>query len=266
MKSLIGTVDLDIEGYISTERQRDLSIKFHWGHNHHFNDDYFIPGRMADRHVNVMSEFFSGFNLADDHFRHKQVLDIGCWTGGTTLMLAALGADNIVAVEEVKKYAAASNFLFNNVYNMDHLKCLDASIYSLNDLGENFNSVFCPGVIYHLSDPVLALRIMYNSLKEGGDIFIESAGYKSEENICKYDGNSIYHKKAPEIQNAENLNRGGWNWFLPSPACLELWLLEAGFDEVTCYWSDYSNRVYGHAVKTDWRPITRAGFSRTDVQ
>ena len=35
---------------------------------------------------------------------------------------------------------------------------------------------FTRGVIYHVTDPVLSLRILFNALKDGGRIFVETMG------------------------------------------------------------------------------------------
>ena len=37
IEGLIGTIDSEIEGYDDPTVQRDLSIRFHWGHNHDFS-------------------------------------------------------------------------------------------------------------------------------------------------------------------------------------------------------------------------------------
>jgi hypothetical protein len=83
-------------------------------------------------------------------------------------------------------------------------------------------------VIYHLSDPLLALRIIYNSLKVNGKILIESEGLESDESICRFDGSLII-----QSGSKRDLDRGGWNWFIPSPLALERMMIEAGFDHVT---------------------------------
>ena len=97
------TVDSQCEGYgdAELEQQRDLSVKFHWGHNHDFGD-FQLQGRMADRHIDLLANFISFFPVSLAYFQGKQVFDIGCWTGGTALLLAALGS-NVHAIEEVKK-------------------------------------------------------------------------------------------------------------------------------------------------------------------
>src|SRR5258706_11322705 len=47
IQSKIGMIDGESEGYSEDEieQQRDLSVKFHWGHNHDFGD-FKLEGRM----------------------------------------------------------------------------------------------------------------------------------------------------------------------------------------------------------------------------
>lgn len=109
--SKIGSIDYKSEGYMEDEfdKQRDLSIKFHWGHNHNFGE-FYLPGMMGDRHINVLANFITLFPVSLESFHRKRVFDIGCWTGGTTLLLSALGS-KVFAIEEVKKYVEMVEFL-----------------------------------------------------------------------------------------------------------------------------------------------------------
>lgn len=257
--SRIGTIDWQSEGYDSPESQRDLSIKFHWGHDHRFADDLAIEGRMGIRHLRLMAEFLTAFGLPEDHFAGRRVLDVGCWTGGTTLSLKMLGAAGILAIEEVRKYAEAAHELVNGIFGFSDVDCRAVSLYSLDD--GSFDSVYVPGVVYHLSDPVLGLRRMFNRLRDGGDIFVESATFRSDKPVCLFEGNRVFHKDGSE----QDLNRGGWNWFLPSAPCLELWMREAGFDDVRVFHSPVTQRVFGHGVRRKFRQITRAGLSVPDI-
>ena len=104
----LGVEDAAGEGFDEggAARQRDLSIKFHWGHNHDFGD-FYLEGRMGDRHLSVLASFCRLFPVSPELFDRKDVLDVGCWTGGTSLLLVALGS-RVVALEEVRKYAATA--------------------------------------------------------------------------------------------------------------------------------------------------------------
>ncbi|MBE8232087.1 MAG: DUF1698 domain-containing protein [Endozoicomonadaceae bacterium] len=259
--SKIGVIDTELENYSPDELdyQRDLSIKFHWGHNHDFGD-FKIAGRMEDRHIDVMTNFISLFPITINNFLDKTVFDIGCWTGGTALMLASLGS-RVTAIEEVVKYAQTAEMLCNHFGLEKHIQVISKSLYQCNSkqLLNRFDIVHFPGVIYHLSDPILALRILFNSLKIGGKILIESEGIDHPEPFCRFDGASIITQGSKK-----EMNRGGWNWFLPSPSALDRMLREVGFENVETVMHKQS-RVYGYGEKIAHHGICKAGLSVTEI-
>ena len=258
LQSAIGVVDGRSEGYCDEEleQQRDLTLKFHWGHNHDFGD-FRLEGRMRDRHIDVLANFITLFPIGVDDFKGKSVFDIGCWTGGTTLLLATL-ANRVLAIEEVRKYADMASYLAKAFGLDDRVSVKPTSIYDCvpEEFHDRFNIVFCPGVIYHLSDPVLALRILFNSLKEGGIILIESAGINHPRPVCRFEGSRVYG-----FGTKNELNRSGWNWFVPSPSALDRMMREAGFDHTQTVWHYGTSRVYGYGKKTSQVGVCKAGLS-----
>ena len=264
LKAKIGVVDPESENYSLDEvsKQRDLSVKFHWGHNHDFGS-FNLEGRMGDRHINLMLRFLSIFPVSLSDLSNKSILDVGRWTGGTTLLLAALD-NHVLAIEEVKKYADTVSFLVNSFGISDRVSVNPLSIYECNSVKfhEKYDVVYFPGVIYHLSDPVLALRILFNALKVGGCILVESAGLASSEPLCRFEGNLIYHDSG----DVGDLNRGGWNWFLPSASALFRMMREAGFDEVDTKWDADTQRVFGYAKKNSKVSMCKAGFSVPSIK
>lgn len=260
IESQIGTIDATTEGYAEEERdrQRDLSIKFHWGHNHDFGT-FRLSGRMRDHHITLLRDFCSLFRITPDDFSRRDVLDIGCWTGGTSLLLAAVGA-KVVAVEEVRKYARMVTFLSKSFGVEDQLRAVPVSLYSCNsdEFHDRFDIVYFPGVLYHLSDPVLALRILYNTCKVGGTILVQTQGIRSSKPYCLFEGSSVYKRGSKE-----DLSRGGWNWFRPSAPALSRMLAEAGFAEITTRY--FRNTIYAIAKKTARVGICRAGLSVPDI-
>lgn len=262
VQSRIGIDDAGAEGYSveDLDRQRDFSIRFRWGHNHDFGT-FAMAGEMRDRHIELMANFLSLFALSPEHFRGKDVLDVGCWTGGTTLLLAALGA-NVVALEEVRKYAGTAQFLATSFGLGARVAVRPLSIYGCNTdtFRERFDTVYFPGVIYHLSDPLIALRILFNALKPSGDIFVESAGIDVDEPYCRFDGSLVVTHGSRESRN-----RAGWNWFMPSPSALGRMMREAGFDEVRSVWHAPTGRVFAYGRKLARVPICRAGLSVPEI-
>ncbi|WP_323783849.1 DUF1698 domain-containing protein [Thalassovita sp.] len=259
--SQIGSVDFAIEGYKSSERQRDLSIKFVWGHDHRFAEDINVPGQMKDRHLMLISEFYEGFGIKDSHFKDRDVLDVGCWTGGTTLTLKMLGAKKVHAIEEVKKYAYAAKSLCCEIYGFNDVEVSATSLYNFEE--SKFDTIYFPGVVYHLSDPVLGLRRLYNRLHDGGDIFVESFGIFDDGQFCRFDSN-IPNGSG----NKSDLNRSGWNWFVPSAKCLGAWMEVAGFEDVEVFASNVTGycRVFGHGRRKSFKDITRAGLAVPDIE
>lgn len=252
--SKIGSINNIADSYVDRTKQRDLSIKFHWGHNHNFGNDFELNGSMQNRHINVLSDFVDQFGLSLN-LSGKKVLDIGVWTGGTSLLLAAMGAD-VVAIEEVKKYAETVNYLAHAFGIEKKLVCHSLSLYEfLPQIHDEFDIVIYPGVVYHVTDPLLSLRLIFSALKDSGRVFIESHGNASQESICYYEGPSIFHGG-----KQEELDRRGWNYFIPSRSCLQQWFSDAGFQE-TQIGPLVNFRLKGVATRHYFQDFCRAGIS-----
>jgi 2-polyprenyl-3-methyl-5-hydroxy-6-metoxy-1,4-benzoquinol methylase len=253
-------VDAQAEGYINPSKQRDLSIKFHWGHNHDFGD-FQLEGQMRDRHLELITLFTNGFDLSPKSYQGLRILDIGAWTGGVSLLLSALGAE-VVAVEEVKKYADTLEYL-KTAFDIKTLDVRHMSLYDCDnpEFFDSFDLVFYAGVIYHVTDPILSLRILFNTLKDGGVCFVESATINSAEKIIKYHGPERVFKGTVEKQN-----RSGWNWFIPSPVTLQQMMYDVGFNEADVAMNYNQQRVFGVAKRHQHIDMLRAGLARPNIR
>jgi len=232
------------EGYSEEEMvvQREFSINFTFGHNHDFGS-FYLKGAMGDRHLQVVERFIDVLGLPMD-LTDKHLLDVGIWCGGTTLLFAGMGA-KIYAFEEVRKYAGCAQYL---AYIFDDLipnrpNILHKSIYDCN-YENKFNIVACSGVLYHLTDIILALRIMFNSLKDGGELYIETA-FTDE-------------ISSGALQYARTK---GSNWFIPGHQALHAMVSDVGFEIVNGFpWK--KDRYLLKAVREEWKPMMKAGLSR----
>jgi len=248
------------EKYEDEENQNLHMIKFFWGHDHDFGG-FKVSGLMGTRHIWMLSRFFDHFGVDPSAIRSKHILDIGCWTGGVSLILNKLGG-RVLAIDEIRKYIDALRYLVTS-FGLEDLECESLSLYNLDrpDLANKFDIVFCLGVVYHISDPIIGLRRIYNVMKPGALLCMETMSTNSAECIWKYEGPSRRRKAF------------GWNWLIPSPRAIFQLLEDTGFEEikvgdgiaefsVTCENDPMGpNRCFAVARKKEYHSICQAGLS-----
>lgn len=219
---------------------------FTWGHNHDFGFSATRAGAMENRHIEITTESLQ-MGFLPENLEGQRVLDIGCWSGGDLLILAGMGA-NVIATEEHPRSAQSARAL------MELVNCpgdvIERSAYQDNsEWRQSFDIVYCSGVLYHVTDPVLLLRICFSYLKPGGRLIIETKAWPdSTESGCHYSGSSIK----------------GWNFFAPTELALARWFYDAGFpaSEIEIY-TRPMKRFLACAVKGDACALAEsAGFSR----
>lgn len=192
----------------SSKQFRDFFI---WGHDHDFGHGAMRSGAMGARHVEITTEAIRTGFLPPD-LNGRKVLDIGCWSGGDVLVLSGLGAE-VTATEEHPRSAASAARLLELVGCPATVR--EMSVYRDDPaLRQTFDIVYCSGVLYHVTDPVLLLRICFCYLRPGGRLIIETkADTESRDSVCHYSGTAIK----------------GWNFYAPSELALARWFLDAGF-------------------------------------
>lgn len=227
-----------------TEQYLDFFV---WGHNHDFGHGVTRDGAMTTRHLEITSRAIRlGYLPAD--LSGKRVLNIGCWTGGDSLVLAGLGA-YVVSLEEHKIAAAAGARLMELLGAPGEFQ--SRSIFDDDEgLRQSFDYVYCSGVIYHVTDPMLLLRICFCYLKPGGGCFIEtkSTVESGDDALCSYSG----------------ILERGWNWYGPNQKALGRWFVDSGYDMETVKVHRRGNdRLLAYGAKgSALRLPENAGFSR----
>ena len=251
--------DHEMEDFSNPDSQRDLSIRFHWGHDHDFGD-FQLKGRMADRHTSIIATFIDEFKALPTSLEGKKVLDIGCWTGGTSLLLCAMGAQ-VVAIEEVKKYVDCLCYL-KSAFDIQNLEPKHLSLYECTnqEFQDAFDIVLFAGVVYHVTDPVLALRITFNCLKTGGLCLIESSALNTRQRILSYEGPTSITGGSKK-----QLNRSGWNWFIPSPNTLTRMMADVGYKNIRVS-RIRAGRVFAVGEKEIQLDIMRGGLSVREIR
>jgi len=96
----------------------------------------------------------------------KRVLDLGCLEGGYSVYLGRQGAKEVVGIEAREKNYQRC-LLVKKLLNLDNLtfhKC-DVKNVQREWLGE-FDIVFAGGILYHLDDPYLVLKNIFQMTKD----------------------------------------------------------------------------------------------------
>jgi SAM-dependent methyltransferase len=200
---------------------------------------------MSTRHIEITSETIALGMLPFD-LNGLDVLDIGCWTGGDLMVLGGLGA-TVTALEEHPVSAMAAARLCE--LSGCKAEIVNASLYADRPAWrQKFDVIYCSGVIYHVTDPLLFLRICFAYLKPGGRLVLETKSETGDGSFCGYSG---------------TLERG-WNWYAPSREALGRMLVDAGFapEGIALNWRSIGRLLASARKDGTCRLPERAGFSR----
>jgi len=101
---------------------------------------------------------------------------------------------------------------------------------------DSFDVLFCLGIIYHRRSPLDALDGVFNALKPGGTLIIESQAIAGDGPMALFPEKT--YAKVPGT------------WFVPTADCLKNWLIRTGFHNIRQFcMHPMSNR---EQRKTDW--------------
>jgi len=130
---------------------------------------------------------------------------------------------------------------------------LSCSLYELDvdALWQRWDLLYVPGVLYHLTDPLVALVIFWALLRPGGVVAFESITSAAQQGTsARYLGARL----------------AGWNYWAPAPATFEAMLEDAGFAARTVELS--AGRGWWVGRRRPELPVLShgaAGFSRPDL-
>lgn len=237
------------------QTQHPMAARFHWGHRHNFGE-FSMPGRMGNHHIAVVATFIDALPALSPSLQGKRVLDIGCWTGGTSLLLAAMGAQ-VVAIEEIKMYADCAEFL-RRAFDVQGLEIRHTSLFDCTgkEYQDAFDYVLFAGVLHHLSDPKLAMRITFNCLKDGGQCLLETLSFDHDRRI-------LARRAEDAAGNSER--PWGWHWLLFTPPTLQEMMRFVGFTiDHSCTVVD--GRTFAVGRRDQHVDFRRSGLSVRDIR
>lgn len=187
------------------------SAQYGWGHTIRFGP-FTMPGLLGEKYLKLAGIFDQQGWWPRD-LTGLRVADVGCFTGGLTALMASRGAE-IAAVDEVPEHLAQCSLLAE-AFELKGITTRQRSLYRLrDDVGDAaFDLILCAGVLYHVSDMLVALIELQKMLRPGGSLLLESNAVES------YD-----HSYA-------NYGRfAGGMWWQPTAACIADMCEHAGFE------------------------------------
>jgi 2-polyprenyl-3-methyl-5-hydroxy-6-metoxy-1,4-benzoquinol methylase len=212
-----------------------------WGHDHDFGGGVVVKGTMDDRHVTNMERVDQPGGLDPGcHVAGKRCLIVGAYCGGEVLLLHALGAREVDAIEEVPEYAAACARLADAFGVPGRTRA--ASLYECGgatDPGGGYDLVYVPGVVYHLTDVVTALRILRDLARPGGSVFIETPIAADRDTYL-----------GPSVR--------GWNWWVLTARTYMQIMADVGLRDVR-HVETTGGRAWFGGVRGDADPLADNG-------
>lgn len=227
---------------------RDFGAQLRWGHTWHLSNEEIVEGEMGERHMSILRHWIAQ-RILPVSLVGMHVLNVGPWTGGEAMLLAAMGAE-VDVLEEAVVYHDTIAYLAQQ-FGLP-VTVIGRSLYEMADTSSRgYDFVYLSGIVSHLSDPVVGLRIAFNQLRDGGACLVETQTSYALDGSDEFWGPS----------------RPGWVWHNISRGSLVEMLDIAGFKEVEVVAFDKHRRVQLAGRRLGYVPLRqRMGLSHPGVK
>lgn len=211
--------------------------QYGWGHTIDFGA-FVKEGFLADAYLKIAG-FLEERDWLPQSFVGMHAADVGCFTGGLTMLIASRGAAQVYAVDEVPAHLDQARFV-GETFNVPNVTYVQESVYRLDQhiAPGSLDYILLSGVLYHLSDMLVGLYMMRQLLKPGGTLIIETNGVNDME------------------QSYANFGRfAGGMWWQPSGLCITDMCQFMGFEGTDLFFY-YDNRCLVRTTRSDANEIT----------
>lgn len=165
----------------------------------------------------------------------KVVLDVGCGSGYHCWRMEAEGARLVIGIEPTLSYVMQYQAIQHYIQSTRTF-VLPFSTDTMPEITMAFDTVFSMGVLYHRRSPIDHLTQLWQWLKPGGQLVLETLVIEGEQNQAL----------TPENRYAKMRNV----WFIPSCDTLSRWLRRCSFENTQCVDVNQTTSVEQHT--TDW--------------
>lgn len=202
---------------------------------------------LVDRdYLDIVADYVDKGHLPED-LSAKAVLSVGGRTSETGLLLAAMGAE-VVIYEERADYAEYAIVVAD--FFKAPVTVIERSLYDIPGTTQwrnYFDYVVFNGGLHRVSDPGLALRILYDALAEfTGIMLVQSACNEQNGRTCTF--------------GIRTRDSEASNWFIPSVTTASQMCLHMGFKAATA-WQTRSGEVKVVCSKREQAEIVGAGLN-----
>ncbi len=176
------------------------------------------PFKINDLFIDTEWQSFIKFNILKNHIsciKDKVVADIGCNNGYYMFKMLEFNPKKIIGFDPSIKYYL--QFLLLNSLAKTHIQYELLGVADVVHYPVKFDIIFCLGVIYHRSDPIMMLKQIKQSLNKKGIVFLDTMYIEDEREIAL-----IPQKTYSKIPNI---------FFIPSILGLRNWCIKAGFNK-----------------------------------
>lgn len=176
------------------------------------------PFKINDLFIDTEWRSFIKFNILKEHMHcieNKIVADIGCNNGYYMFKMLEFNPAKIIGFDPSIKYFL--QFLLINSLAKTPVKYELLGVSDVPNYPVKFDVIFCLGVIYHRSDPIIMLKQLKQSLNKNGIVFLDTMYIEDEREIALIPKKT--YSKIPNI------------FFIPSILGLRNWCQRAGFSE-----------------------------------
>lgn len=168
-------LSVEIEQIAADVDRLAASAQYGWGHTIDFGP-FRKEGLLGNSYLKIAGglDEWGWWPVCLDGMR---VADVGCFTGGLSLLMAHRGAEVVYAVDEIPEHLAQCAALAR-IFGAQAVQPILQSAFRLreNILPGSLDLILLSGVLYHMSDMLVGLHAMRELLKPGGLLLIQSSG------------------------------------------------------------------------------------------